>query len=179
MPAGRAAAKQVALNAVGGNLTVRTPSLGRHAFIVGGSVGLRMKKHEENFPVYAELLCVLFMGFCLSCGSAAPFVHFSSINRGSCVSAPQTLDQETFVAPAVVHHSGDRIRRIHQVWFGSKDPPWLWIDTWRCNYINYMSSNHATVEHFLWTEDEIEQLDPPLENLKLYELPHDGRMGYA
>ena len=55
---------------------------------------------------------------------------------------------------------------IHQIWIGDDPPPLHWIDTWRCDY----AFRRPGVEYYLWTENLIEQLDPPLVNTKLYHL---------
>lgn len=39
---------------------------------------------------------------------------------------------------------------FHQIWFGSKQPPMQWINTWR---------NYPNIEHMLWTENDISSLN--------------------
>ena len=85
---------------------------------------------------------------------ASSTVYFPSIRKGSCISRAQTLSPGSIAGRT----------RIHQVWLGPREPPWSWIDTWRCDYMAHYLREEA-VEHFLWTEDEIDQLQPPLENL--------------
>lgn len=87
---------------------------------------------------------------------ASSTVYFPAIRNGSCISRAQTLSPGSIAG----------LTRIHQVWLGPREAPWSWIDTWRCDYMAHYLREEG-VEHFLWTEDEIAQLQPPLENLML------------
>eukprot|EP01052_Picozoa_sp_SAG31_P021963 SAG31_NODE_1724_length_7442_cov_3.433533_3_plen_244_part_00 len=92
-------------------------------------------------------------------------VHFGPIRKGACFSPVHTLDAKRGPSAPGIH-------RIHQIWLGKREPPWLWIDTWRCDYT--ANSRNSQVEYYLWTETEIEQLEPPLENLRQCDCPRSS-----
>uniref|UniRef100_A0A7S1AG96 Alpha 1,4-glycosyltransferase domain-containing protein n=1 Tax=Noctiluca scintillans TaxID=2966 RepID=A0A7S1AG96_NOCSC len=55
---------------------------------------------------------------------------------------------------------------LHQIWIGPKEPPCLWLDTFRIDYI----SKYPDWTYQLWTEDEVRRLS--LLNRDIYEEEH-------
>lgn len=62
----------------------------------------------------------------------------------------------------------DGIPRImHQIWIGPKEPPCLWMDTFR---VDYMAANPGW-QYWLWTDTEVESL--PMLNRDIYDEEKD------
>jgi inositol phosphorylceramide mannosyltransferase catalytic subunit len=57
--------------------------------------------------------------------------------------------------------SGKINKIIHQIWIGDREPPYIYIDSWRYGYINM----YPEWKYILWTNDSIYKL-----NLKNYEI---------
>lgn len=54
-------------------------------------------------------------------------------------------------------------KHIHQIWVGPKEPPCVWLDTWRVSFL----SSHPGWEYTLWTDVQADSLQ--MENQDLYD----------
>ena len=52
-------------------------------------------------------------------------------------------------------------KKIHQIWIGPKQPPIVWIDTWRKQY----RAQHPGWEYKLWTDAEVAELPMRMKDL--------------
>ena len=48
-------------------------------------------------------------------------------------------------------------RILHQIWIGDREPPCVWIDTWRINYIQGIGKDEGW-QHILWDNDRVSKL---------------------
>ena len=69
---------------------------------------------------------------------------------------------------------GNKIpKKIHQIWIGPKQPPIVWIDTWRKKY----RSQYPGWDYTLWTDKEVAELPLRMQNLydkeKMYQCKAD------
>ena len=64
-------------------------------------------------------------------------------------------------------------KKIHQIWIGPKQPPIVWIDTWRKKY----RSEYPGWDYTLWTDKEVAELPLRMQNLydkeKMYQCKAD------
>jgi len=54
-------------------------------------------------------------------------------------------------------------KHIHQIWIGPKEPPCVWLDTWRVSF----SSLNPGWDYTLWTDEQVQKLQ--MENRELYD----------
>lgn len=58
-------------------------------------------------------------------------------------------------------------RLIHQIWIGDREPPCVWLDTWRVEYVQGVGREEGW-DYKLWGNEDVEKLD--MVNRDLYDI---------